>query len=295
MYRAASVLVGIVVSWHGLAASGRPVSPADVQALTRRIPGRSPQARTGSVFAESLAGLEPAARERAILREILDGNIPSFLRYLVPVDLRYRAADRTVSATIFVMPDYLAIGSDDDFLRIPMNLSTATLITDEFDFVLPTRKMVNAIYEQSGHHFVPEPLPAGPRMTSTDYYRAHNAMIETQSRAAAVTLGTLVSGHKKDIVLTNLLTRTPGRIAIYGWHRNAGAPIQPLSTVHGACYADYSHGVRLVAGLALQEGALRPVAEILRDQALAPVLSDEGVIRPAPAPPSCSVGARVAH
>ena len=295
MSRSASALVAIVISCYGLAATGRPALPADVQTFTRRIPARSPQARTGSQFAESLAGLDQTARERAILREILDGNIPSFLRHLVPVDLGFRSASRTVSATIFVTPDYLAIGSDDDFLRIPMNLATATTIAETFDFVLPTRKMVNAIYEQSGYHFVPEPLPAGPRMTSTDYYRAHNAMIETQARTAAVPLGTLVSGHKKDVVLTNLLTRTPGRIAIYGWHRHADSPIQPLSTVHGACYADYSHGIRLVAGMAMQEGALRPVTEILSDQALAPVLSDEGVIRQVPAPPSCSVALHTAH
>jgi hypothetical protein len=245
--------------------------------------------------ADAVAGLDAAEREQAILREILDGNIPSFLRQLAPVELSYRAAGRTVSATIFVMPDYLAIGSDDDFLRIPMNLATATTIADAFGFVLPTRKMVNAIYEQSGHHFVPEPLPAGPQMTSTDFYRAHNALIEKQSRAAAVSPGTLVSGHKKDLVLTNLLARTGGRLAIYGWHRPTGVPIQPLSTVHGACYADYSHGVRLVADRAWQGGQLRPVRDLLRTASLASALSDEGVIRVATLSPSCSMHGQAAH
>jgi hypothetical protein len=233
--------------------------------------------------------LDAGERERAIQHEIEAGNIPPFLRTLVAVDLSERAGE---AATIFVTPDYLAIGSDDDFLRIPMNLATATAIADEFGFVLPTRKMVNAIYEQSGHQFVPEPLPAGPHMTSTDYYLTHNALIEKQARAAAVVPGTLVSGHKKDVVLTNQLARTPGRIAIFGWHRADGSPIQPLSTVHGACYVDYSHGIRLVSEMVLQRGEWRPLRELLESPSAAAVLSDEGAIGHAVggAPTSCRYG-----
>ena len=85
-------------------------------------------------------------------------------------------------------------------------------------------------------------------MTSTEYYRTHNTMIEKQSQTRlASRLGALVSGHKKDVVLTNRLITHPGQIAIYGWHRAKATPIQPLSTVHGAGYADYSHGIRLVS------------------------------------------------
>ena len=96
---------------------------------------------------------------------------------------------KVLPATIFVMPDYLAIGSDSDFLRIPMNLHTARAVADRFGFVLPTRKMVDAIYDQSTYHFTPQPLPAGPQMTSTEYYRTHNAMIEQQSQSRGFPLG----------------------------------------------------------------------------------------------------------
>ena len=86
----------------------------------------------------------------------------------------------------------------------------------------------------------------------------------------------LVSGHKKDVVMTNLLAANPGRIAIFGWHRLNGAPIQPLSTVHGACYADYSHGIRLVSETVLVEGERRSIYDVLQDPVLARVLNDEG-------------------
>jgi hypothetical protein len=248
--------------------------------LTRSIPPRDPQTVTGSRFADSVANMDRHEREQAILGQLLEGNLPVFLRKLVPVRLSYDlAAGKTLAATIFVMPEYLAIGSDSDFLRIPMNLQTATAVADRFGFVLPTRKIVDAIYDQSLSHFTPQPLPAGPQMTSTEYYRTHNAMIDKQSRSRGFSSGELVSGHKKDVVFTNRLRYRPGQIAIYGWHRGKGDPIQPLSTVHGAGYADYSHGIRLIGGMAVAEGRLRSVHDILWDSTLAKVLSDEGVIR----------------
>jgi len=279
-------------------ATSRPIASPRVDELIQGIPPRPFQALTGSQFAESIAMLDGPQRERAILRELLDGNLPSFLRGLVPVELAGPGVNgRAMKATIFVMPDYLAIGSDIDFLRIPMNLETAIAIAARFSFVLPTRKMVDAIYRQSAYHFVPEPLMAGPSMRSTDYYRTHNERIETQARIRGIPSGALVSGHKKDVVLTNLLARTEGRIAIYGWHRPNGAPIQPLSTAHGVCYADYSHGIRLVSDMAIEDGTLRFVRDLLQDSRLAGALSDEGAMRPvlvgsaAPvASPHCGLG-----
>ena len=257
---------------------------ADVPDPTRGIPLRPRQALTGSQFAQSVLNMDRQQREQAILSELLEGNLPGFLRKLAPVKLSCELTNgKTLSATIFVMPEYLAIGSDSDFLRIPMNLHTAMAIADRFRFVLPTKKIVDAIYDQSACRFTPQPLPAGPQMTSTEYYRMHNAMIDGQSQSRGFPFGALVAGHKKDVVLTNGLTTHPGQIAIYGWHRATGAPIQPLSTVHGAGYADYSHGIRLIAGMALIDGRLQSVQDILHDPVLAKVLSDEGAIHVASA------------
>jgi hypothetical protein len=223
--------------------------------------------------------MNPQQREEAILEEMSKGNLPGFLRKLVPVDLQCELADgKILTATIFVTPDYLAIGSDSDFLRIPMNLHTAVTIAERFGFVLPTRKMVDAIYLQSNYHLAPQPLPAGPEMRSTAYYWTHNQMIEDQVHAIGARLGALVSGDKKDVVMTNRLAMKVGRIAIYGWHRGPGQPIQPLSTVHGANYADYSHGIRLISEWALINGQLQSIRDLLENPATARVLSDEGPI-----------------
>ena len=251
-----------------------------VEELTRSIPTRSAQDLTGSQFVRYISDMDPGTREQAIFEEISKGNVPGFLRNLVPVELHCDPADgKQLTATIFVTPDYLAIGSDSDFLRIPMNLHTAVTIAERFGFVLPTRKMVDAIYLQSSYHLAPQPLPAGPQMRSTAYYWTHNQMIENQVRAIGARLGALVSGDKKDVVMSNRLATHVGRIAIYGWHRGPDQPIQPLSTVHGANYADYSHGIRLVSQWALVNGRLRPLQELLQNPATATVFSDEGPIR----------------
>ena len=255
------------------------IVPFAVASLTRNVPSVVREALTGSQFAERVARMSPREREKAILQELLSGNLPSFLTRLIPVSLSYRGPDgKSITATVFVMPEYLAIGSDRDFLRIPMNLYTAVTVASRMGFILPTRKIVNAIHDQSAFHLSPEPMTAGPQMRSTDYYQTHNSKIEAQSRSLGVTPGALVSGDKKDVVVTRLLAKNPGKIAIYGWHRLNGAPIQPLSTVHGACYADYSHGIRLVSETVLVDGKARSVYDLLRDPVLSKILSDEGPI-----------------
>ena len=161
-------------------------------------------------------------------------------------------------------------------MRVPMDYHTASKVAASFGFILPTRRMVDAIYNQSANHLTPQPLPPGPQMRSTGYYKRHNEKILQQRCARGIALGELVSGHKKDVVITNRLRRKPGRVAIYGWHRPDGKPIQPLSTVHGAGYADYSHGVRLVSEHVLIDGKLCLVHDVLKDPERAPLLSDEG-------------------
>ena len=115
-------------------------------------------------------------------------------------------------------------------------------------------------------------------MRSTDYVVHHSELISQQRDALGASLGELTAGDKKDLVLTNRLWQFPGRVAIYGWHRDVHDPIQPLSTVHGAFYADYSHGIRLVSDVILVNGQRRSIYDVLRDPSLAGILSSEGPI-----------------
>jgi hypothetical protein len=230
-------------------------------------------------MAPRLDGIGDDERESLIRDELLAGNIPSFLRQLKPVTMHDGSGDGGPQITVCVMPDYLALGSDEDFLLVPMRLDTALVVAQRYGFTLPTTKLVDAIYTQAEVHLNPQPLPAGSAMRSTSYYEHHNELIRGQRTLMNVNSGSLTSGDKKDLVLTNRLWQNLERVAIYGWHRLDGRPIQPLSTVHGWHYADYSHGTRLVSTQILVDRRPQNLFSALLDPRLANLLSSEGVIR----------------
>src|SRR4051794_4314058 len=85
------------------------------------LPARPPTAPKGTEFARSIAELPLREREEKILAEWEKGNVPHFLRTLVPVTV----ANPKGEATYDVTADYLAIGSDDDYVLTPMTPFTA--------------------------------------------------------------------------------------------------------------------------------------------------------------------------
>jgi len=226
-----------------------------------------------------LKKVDGSQRDNEVLNQVLSGNLPAFLRQLTPVDFTgTRANGDAVRVTICVIPEYLSIGTNLDFVRVPMGLAAAARIANELGFLLPTTKMVDAIYGQARVRLAPRPMKPTSEMESTAYLVEHNRTLDAQRAAGGEGLTELTAGQKKDIVLTNRLRSKPGRVAIYGWHRPNGKPIQPLSTVHGAAYADYSHGVRLVSRTAYVDGVERDLADIIQDRELAPLVSSEGPI-----------------
>ena len=261
--------------WHLACAAPAPRFPAD---LVASIPARDASAPTGSQLMVRLASSSLEERSRVLVGQILEGNIPGALRRLHAVETCVPGpSGALVRAVVWVMPDYLAVGSDEDFVRVPLGLPDALTVARRFGFTLPTRKIVNTIHLQAEAKLDPKPMPAGAAMTSVAYLQAHNRTIEAQQRR--LPSGALVSGTKKDVVITPRLASSPGRVAIYGWLRPDGAPIQPLSTVHGSRYADYSHGIRLVSDTVFVNGQARSVFDVLEDPAQVGLLSDEGVDR----------------
>ncbi|HEX7409959.1 MAG TPA: hypothetical protein VF515_20260 [Candidatus Binatia bacterium] len=267
----------LALLWQPIAACAG-ASPFECSdGLLQKLPSRASTAPTGSEFAHRVEALSGADREQAIEAELLDGDMPQFLRRVVPITMNGELPNgQSVEVTVCTLTDYLAIGSDRDFLIVPMSLATALTVAGRFGFTLPTSKMVDAIYRQAEVHLAPQPLPASDQMRSTDYYRHHNELIAEQRMALGVLPGVLTAGHKKDLVITNRLWRYPDRVAIYGWHRGINSPIQPLSTVHGVRYADYSHGTRLVSTTIFMDGRPMSIFEALADPGLSQVLSREG-------------------
>jgi hypothetical protein len=243
------------------------------------IPSRPAGAVGGRAFLEALGKLTPADREEAIAREVLRGNMPDFLRRFQKVTLRAKdGSGKERVASIDVMPDYLAVGSDADFVRVPMTPRTAARIAEAFGCALPTRKVVDEVYKAAALKLPPRPL-AEDRESPATFLR-HNSLVEEQR--AGQRLDELVAGHKKDVVVSNRLAERPDRVAIYGWHQAEGKPIQPLTIVHAERYVDYSHGIRLMRRAVEVDGRRRDVRHVLYSADLHRLLSDEGpVVRPA--------------
>ncbi|HEY5392000.1 MAG TPA: hypothetical protein VIJ57_07790, partial [Hanamia sp.] len=174
-------------------------------------------------------------------------------------------------AYYFALPDYLSIGSDKDFARIPLTPMTAQFIADSLHCFLPTRKIVNDIYQAAKVKLEPVPMYAF-RDSSVTMYQ-HNLIIEGQRKMRKG----LIAGIKKDVVITEKLSRDskPNRVAIYGWQKLDGKPIQPLYTGHVNWYVDYSHGIRLIYRTIYVNKKPMDYIDVLKNKTLRKLLCDE--------------------
>ncbi|MCW3100713.1 MAG: hypothetical protein JWL77_6331 [Chthonomonadaceae bacterium] len=271
--RAYSAWVQPAAPYTPVVAGGTPTSVLSGAADGEHpIPLRTGTAEGGQAVMARVADLSTAERETLLLKEITDGNLPAFLRTFKSIKMEAKDSAGVAHTAVFeVMPDYLAVGSDSDFARTPLTPMTALQIADRFGCVLPTRKMVDAIYAQAEVKLEPHPMTESREAIKT--FLEHNAIIETQRSGKP--LGLLVAGIKKDVVQSVRLLEKPHRVAIYGWHKLDGSPIQPLTIVHRDTYVDYSHGIRLVKQTLLVDGKSTTVAAVLADPNLKTLLTDE--------------------
>lgn len=236
------------------------------------LPQREMGAMTGNEFYHHVFALDRIQREELAKNEILKGNIPGFLKKFVKIKTSIKSADgQIIHAYYFALPDYLSIGSDEDFARIPLTPMTAQYIADSLHCFLPTRKMVNDIYRAAKVKLEPVPMYAFRDSAITMYQ--HNLIIEGQRKMRRG----LIAGIKKDVVITEKLSRDPkpNRVAIYGWQKLDGKPIQPLYTGHVNWYVDYSHGTRLIYRTIYVNKKPMDYIDVLKDKTLRKLLCDE--------------------
>lgn len=237
---------------------------------------------SASDFIKSIKGLDRAKREIAAENALMAGNVPSYMRMFVDVNIVY-TDDSGISHKLVVrtLPDYLTIGIDSDKLRMPLSPLTAQRIADSLDCLLPTTKLVTLFWNAALYKVPPQPWgpPYDASMMSTERYVAHDARINASMSKLSVDQSKLVAGHKKDVVMTNLLIDKPKQVAIFGWHQTGGRPIQPLYLGHENTYADYSHGIRLVARECIFDDVDDDLVRILTDPILCCGVSNEGVLR----------------
>ena len=251
-----------------------------LHAQTLDLPPRPIGALSGTEFARRITPLDLTEREKEIVAQVTSGNVPNFLRKLCPVPATSVGEGATNSATFYATPDYLAIGSDDDYFLIPVSPNTGQRIADALHCCLPTPKMVDEIYAAAEVKLPPLPIPPSAAMTTVPVFSNHYATVHAQraEQLKAHPLGALVAGHQKDVVISARLVTAPGKVAIYGWHQTNGVPIQPLYLKHTAAWVDYSQCTRLVQQKMTVNGLAKTVSEVLADPSLASLLSNEGPI-----------------
>lgn len=243
------------------------------------LPPRAADAATGSAVTAAVRHLPRIEREEAIVGEVLRGNVPGWYREFVPVTVTGRLADREVRVVFRAAPDYLAVGDDHDWFLWPLSPEAAQRIADATGTSLPTPLMVDAIWSQAAARLGPDSIAPSAAMITVPVFEDHMRMVRARREAAGVPPGSLVAGHRKDVVLSRRLDSLPGRVAIYGWQHPDGRPIQPLWTGHTTDHVDYSHGIRLIDRRVEVDGAEHDLIELLRDPVLAPLLSREGAMR----------------
>ena len=212
-------------------------------------------------------------RDSFAVKNILAGDVPAFLKQFVPihVSLTDSASGKLIKATYYAAPDYLSIGSDRDWARINITPLAAQKIADSFDCFLPTKKMVDDIYRAAKVKLEPVPLYAFRDSTPTMWH--HHLIVEGQRKGRKG----LIAGIQKDVVISGRISRDPktDRVAIYGWHKLDGIPIQPLYIGHVYWWVDYSQGIRLIYRKIKVQAKWMDYTDVLKDPVLQRLLCDE--------------------
>jgi hypothetical protein len=292
----------------------------------KNFPAR-PSGPSASDFILTIAGEGvPAswqAREKAIFKQIVAGNVPDAItKKLVRIDLSVTTAKgRTITGSVDVMPDYLCVGDDSQYVYMPMDPVTAQRVAFELDMNLPTARICHAIYEAAGKidkknqlNAIPRDYsntgpdrkaPRGRAQTSTAAYVEHSDAIKQRMSDRGLRLGELVAGHKKDVVISQGLHSNPLRIAFHGFYDDSGVPFEPCREPNNSLpsckqmpahghgkernrrFSDYSQGVRLVSDEMIVDGKTWSMRKVLADDELCQLISSEGKIDPPyiPEPP----------
>lgn len=238
----------------------------------------------GSEFADRIRSLPPGPqRDAAIYKAVLDGGSVDWPLVRVPVGQ---------GCFIEAPTDYFAIGEPDDYIRMPLDGALAQQFANHLGRLLPTSKIVDAIWRAASVQLSPLPMtpaegfPYDASMESVARFVVHNEWVEHghAGHDGLNGLPGLVAGHKKDVVISNRLLEHTDQFGpiIYGWTQPNGAVIQPLSAAHRnqSYYADYSHGIRLIAPIFWQaDGTYVALEQALADPRYASLLSTEGPLR----------------
>jgi len=221
----------------------------------------------------NLSQLPIRQREDSLIYYMSNGWMPAFNFQFKKVSFEHtNISGNKYKISFWASPDYLSIGTNENFVRMPLTPQAAQLLADQFHCLLPTTKMVDEIYKASNIKL--QPIPLTENRDSLPTFTIHHLLIEGQLKHM-IPHG-LVAGIKKDVVQSTAVLDNPkpNRVAIYGWHKLDGKPIQPLYTGHVDWYVDYSHGTRLIYKKMLINNEVYFVKDVLNNPEFAESICD---------------------
>jgi hypothetical protein len=203
-------------------------------------------------------------REQAICEFFEAGQCPMWLRQWVEIPV---AADG-LSGAFYVMPDFLCLGTDDDYVYTPLGAINAERALRRFKAVLPTQRMVSLVYAMSKKQVAqPWGPPYDNSMKLTERWAVQTRKAAKGIKASGAHNGDLVEGHFKNVIVSPRTVTSHGTdLSFFGWYDGRGRPIQGDSGAHGSSYCDYSHGVRAVLSNVVVGDRMTSLPEALADE-----------------------------
>ena len=152
------------------------------------------------------------------------------MRFFQKIVIRTAVVDSVAALKIphtielLVLPDYLMVGTDDDYVRMPMSPVAAGAIAQALDCSLPTAYMVDRINDVAqGRLDIFAFRPRGNRNSDPIVYQDHNHVLVRMFEMRDYRLGQFISGLKKDMIQTcwrKLSPLYPHEVVIYGWRNH---------------------------------------------------------------------------
>lgn len=251
--------------------------------------------RTGSEivskFPVGSTAKEQEDREALILNSIRDKEFPYYLGNQWS-KISKKALDKNGvehDLVLFVSPRHIELGVEGDSFLAPMWPETAQEAVNSLGAILPSRLIVDYIWEASGDNRIQIGPPKGfvipgIDMEKTPSWVEHNRIIQEKLGSS----NELFVDGKKDVVVGPNLDGS--KVAIYSGPFNPkgklreysnGIPLhQPYSTIHGSKYSDYSHGIRAVSRQALIDDKTVDIVDLFTDPVLHTLVSDQGPFDP---------------
>lgn len=258
-------------------------------------------------FLEGLAGCrdgDPSldadlrARSDALVRRVNESvDIPDFLRFFLPVRVKKTLADGNkpigYEAVYYVSPDWLSIGSDFEWCRVPLSAVAGQRVLNRFGCRHPTPLMARQIYESTRaptgpvDPFVPfisresfKAVEGG--VQSTEMFLALHQDIEFRRRDS--TLGHLITGPMRDVTIGKVVSDKK-QLLLWGGVLASGKAAENKGAHDLDRFTDHAMGLRLVYGMLYIKkagGAWAPksIDEVLSNDVEYALISDERGVSP---------------